>query len=231
MNNYIKAKSKAFLKEYKLNKITLHDLKQVVVSQGYIIVEFNHVINDDDVATLIDALGLDDLIRKSKGFTYADRQRRLVFLHEDLSDNEKLLVLAHEEGHIYCGHIASVPVIGRDVIEEHEANEFAHYILKPSSFRKAASFVKTHKKILSVIAVILVVSLLSLLIVATVNKERSYFGEYYLTSTGNKYHEEECIFVKDKTNVRRMTVEEFETGDYEPCGICLPPSNNDKTGN
>ena len=43
-----------------------------------------------------------------------------------------------------------------------------------------------------------------------------------LTSTGNKYHEEECIFVKDKTNTRRLTIEEFESGDYEPCDICLP---------
>ena len=39
---------------------------------------------------------------------------------------------------------------------------------------------------------------------------------------GNKYHEKDCIFVKDKTNVHRMTEEEFESGEYEPCRICLP---------
>ena len=53
-------------------------------------------------------------------------------------------------------------------------------------------------------------------------KEKHYYGTYYITESGNKYHERNCIFVKDKTNIRRMTVEEFESGEYEPCAICLP---------
>lgn len=225
MRNNARAKAKAFLNEYRLNEVTLGDLRRIITSQGYTIVEFNHIFNDEYVTALIDALHLDEMVEKAKGFTYADQQRRLVFLHEDLSDNEKLLVLAHEEGHIYCDHFSSVPVIGRDVVEEHEANEFTHYILNRSIAGRIGGFIKERKKLCGTIAIVLAVCIIGLLIFNAVQKERSYYGEYYITASGNKYHEEKCIFVKDKTNIHRMTVEEYESGDYEPCGICLPHSN------
>ena len=222
MNNDIKAAARKFLNEYKLNEVTLVNLKQIINSQGYTIIEFNNIFNDENVTQLIESLGLDEQVEKSKGFTYADSKRRLVFLNEDLSDAEKLLVLAHEEGHIYCNHLSSVPIIGRDVVEEHEANEFTHYILNNSISQKVGFVVKTRKKAIAIVAVILILVIAGVAIFSAIRKEQSYYGEYYLTSTGNKYHEEECIFVKDKTNVRRLTIEEFESGEYEPCGICLP---------
>lgn len=225
MNNNARAKAKAFLNEYRLNEVTLADLRRIITSQGYTVVEFNHIFNDEHVTALIEALHLDEVVEKSKGFTYADRQRRLVFLHEDLSDNEKLLVLAHEEGHIYCDHFSSVPIIGRDVVEEYEANEFTHYILNRSVPGRVGRIIKKQKKLCGTATIILAVCIVSLLIFNALQKEHSYYGEYYITSSGNKYHEEKCIFVKGKTNIHRMTVEEYENGDYEPCGICLPPSN------
>ena len=224
MNNNIKAAAKSFLNEYKLNEVTLDSLREIIARQGYTIVEFNNIFNDESVTALIEALGVDEQVEKTKGFTYADSKRRLVFLNEDLSDAEKLLVLAHEEGHIYCNHISSVPIIGRDVVEEHEANEFTHYILNNSISHKVGFIVKTRKKAITIATAILIVLIAGVAIFSAVRKEQSYYGEYYLTSTGNKYHEEECIFVKDKTSVHRMTIEEFESGEYEPCGICLPPN-------
>jgi hypothetical protein len=225
MNNRPRRKAKAFLKEYRISRVTLEELRRIITGQGYTIVEFNPIFNDEHVAALIEALHLEEMVEKTKAFTYADRQRRLVFLHEDLSDQEKLLVLAHEEGHIYCGHFSSVPVIGRDVVEEHEANEFTHYILNRGIAGTIGGFIQKKKKLLGTIAIILSVAMIGLLVFKAIQKELSYYGEYYITASGNKYHEEECIFVKDKTNIHRMTVEEYESGDYEPCGICLPHSN------
>ena len=222
MNNNIKAAAKSFLNEYKLNEVTLDSLREIIARQGYTIVEFNNIFNDENVTALIEALGVDEQVEKTKGFTYADSKRRLVFLNEDLSDAEKLLVLAHEEGHIYCNHLSSVPIIGKDVVEEHEANEFTHYILNNSISHKVGFIVKTRKKAITIATAILIVLIAGVIVFSAVRKEQSYYGEYYLTSTGNKYHEEECIFVKDKTSVHRMTIEEFESGEYEPCEICLP---------
>ena len=145
MDNEIKKKAKSFLKEYGLQNVTLENLRAAIQKQGYTIVEYNNIFNDENVAALIDALGLENFCERSKGFTYADTKRRLVFLHEDLSDKEKLMILAHEEGHIYCNHLTSTPVLGRDVVEEHEANEFAHYLLNQGFGQRIIRFIQTHR--------------------------------------------------------------------------------------
>lgn len=222
MNNNIRAAARSFLNEYKLNEVTLDNLKQIIKSQGYTIVEFNNIFNEENVTQIIDALGVNEQVEKTKGFTYADSKRRIVFLNEDLSNREKLLVLAHEEGHIYCNHFSYVPIIGRDVVEEHEANEFTHYILNNSIGQKIGIIIKKRRKPIIISLAIILAILIGMVVVGVIQKEQSYYGDYYMTSTGNKYHEEECIFVKDKTNIHRMTVEEFESGEYEPCEICLP---------
>lgn len=85
------------MKEYGLQNVTLENLRSAIQKQGYTIVEYNNIFNGENVAALIDALGLENFCEGSKGFTYADKKRRLVFLHEDLSDKEKMMILAHEE--------------------------------------------------------------------------------------------------------------------------------------
>ena len=144
-----------------MGEVKLDGLKRVIKSQGYTIIEFNHVSNSKDVEDLIKLLGVSKYIEQTKGFTYADEQRRLVFLHEDLSDEEKLLVLAHEEGHIYCGHISSTSIMGKDVVEEYEANEFTHYILNKSIPQRFSTFVKTHRK--GFVGIAMIVLILKLL--------------------------------------------------------------------
>lgn len=218
----IKLKARKFIKEFDVHELNYGTLKSAIESQGYTLVEYNHIFNDEDVSKLIEALKLSDNIVRSRGFTYADQNYRIVFVHEDLSDAEKMVVLSHEAGHIYLGHMSSTPVIGRDVQEEHEANEFSHFLMNQGKLDKANLWVRRHKT-----ATILIVAILALLVTAgivlsKIHTEKSYYGEYYITESGNKYHEKDCIFVKDKTNTHRMTIEEFESGEYKPCGICLP---------
>ena len=145
MDNEVKKKAQSFLKEYGLQNVTLENLRSAIQKQGYTIVEYNNIFNGENVAALIGALGLENFCEGSKGFTYADTKRRLVFLHEDLSDKEKLMILAHEEGHIYCNHLTSTPVLGCDVIEEHEANEFAQYLLNQGLGQQINRFVQKHR--------------------------------------------------------------------------------------
>ena len=56
------------------------------------------------VETVVHALGLEERIARSNGSIYIDRNYRLLFVNESLTDQEKILVMAHEEGHYYCGH-------------------------------------------------------------------------------------------------------------------------------
>lgn len=223
MGNGLKRSVRSFLKEYDVKVVTLQSIKEAIKRQGYTIVEFNTIYNDESVTELIEALELEEYCKCSKGFTYADAKYRLVFLHEDLSEAEKLMVLAHEEGHIYCGHISSVPIIGRDVVEEHEANEFAHYLLFKDKFIEIRRQISLDRKKLYIILVFMILMSASFGIFKIVNQEKTaYKDDFYITSSGSKYHREQCIFVKGKTTVHRMSNEEFESGQYEPCNICLP---------
>lgn len=222
MDNSIKKKARKFQNDFGLQKVSLENLRSVIQRQGYTIIEYNNIFNDENVAALLDALKLEEYCGRTKGFTYADSKRRLVFLHEDLSDDEKLMVLAHEEGHIYCNHFCSPPILGRDVVEEHEANEFAHYLLHQSVWQKVCHFIQKHKKATISAAIAVLLILVACIAYGEIKQEKRYYGEFYITSTGNKYHEKDCIFVKHKDNVERLTIEQFENGEYEPCDICLP---------
>lgn len=84
-----------FMKQYRLKNITFDKLKKVIEKQGYTVIEYNIDVNKEEVNVLIYELSLFDYVRNSKGFTYADNNYRLVFVNEDLSEYEKLVVLAH----------------------------------------------------------------------------------------------------------------------------------------
>lgn len=211
-----------FRKDFALNRITCYELYGAIEKQGYTIIEYNGIFNDENVTSLVEALNIQENIARSKGFTYADGNYRLVFVHEGLSEAEKTIVLAHEAGHIYCGHMSSVPIIGNDVMEEFEANEFAHYLLRPGGAARLKQAAFQHKKKLigGVAALSLVTGGVS--VYNVVNNPNDYYGEYYVTSSGSKYHIKDCIYIREKTNIRRLTQEELESSEYEPCKVCLP---------
>lgn len=214
-----------FKKEFEITKLTYQSLCDIMLKQGYDIVFFNSIYNVPDVSNLITVLNLTELIKDRKGFTYADSNHRIIFLNEDLSEQEKLVVLLHEEGHIYCGHLNEKTVIGQDVIQEYEANEFVHYMLNDSLWQKVKTVITCHTKVFSIIAISVIVLIIFGVTIGLITKEKSYYGEYYITRSGNKYHEKDCIFVKDKSTTSRLTKEQFESGEYVPCGICLPDDN------
>ena len=97
-------------------------------------------------------------------------------------------------------------------------------ILNPPSWMKTTILFLNYKKI------IIPATLLACLLIALVaamwskknNEEKKYYGEYYISETGTKYHEKNCMFVKDKTSIRRLTEEKFESGNHESSKTCLP---------
>ncbi len=218
MKNQVREIAGKYLCRQISGTVTSEKTISALESQGYTIVRYNAVSNCKDVTELADLLGVADYIRSSKGFTYADSNNRIVFLNEDLSEEESVYVLLHEQGHILCRHFSEGSVMGTDVMQEHEANEFVHYVLEPTVGMKLA--VRRKPIILSLSMIIVIVIVIAL--IGVVNQQKSYYGEYYITETGHKYHQADCIFVKNKTNVRRLTEEEFQSRDYEECEICLP---------
>lgn len=222
MSNVVRQAVNQFIKQNRITTINYLALKEVVKNIGFTVIEFNNIFNDKDIETVIQNLGLNETVLQSRGFTYTDKNYRLVFINEDLSNEEKLYVISHELGHIVCNHYSTSPIIGRDVKEEHEANEFSHYLLKNNLLRNFKIAISEHKRM--AIALISVLFVISSLVVAgfVINKEKSYYGDFYITTTGGRYHQADCIHIKNHNNIERLTKEQFESKEYKPCGTCLP---------
>ena len=146
---------------------------------------------------------------------------KLIFINEKMDAEDKLYALAHELGHIRCGHLKN-GVHQTSVQEEVAANEFAHYLLHPPVSYKLKKWSSVHKSPIIVSLVIIMIAVIAMVIIHQVTLENSYYGEYYVTASGERYHEKDCITIKDKDNVRRLTQEDIDSGKYTPCQICLP---------
>lgn len=208
--------------QYKIKSVNLNSVKSLIEAQGYTIIEFDAFDNNDDISLVVERLDLTEYIIRHKGFTYADSDCRLVFVQKTLDDQEKLIVLSHELGHISCNHLAHAPILGTSVIEEDEANQFSHYLLRPVFTDVVAINSILFRKQIAIVCCLMMVLAGVIGYILSSQKQKTYFGDYYITKSGERYHQAECIFVKGKNNVHRLTIEEFETGRYSPCQICLP---------
>ena len=218
----VRYKAKNLLLEYGIGKITLDNLIYIIEQQGFEIIEYSQRDRTDSVWTLLQTLSLAPYAESGKAFAYKCGKSKLLFVCEEMTADEKLYALAHEEGHIIFGHLCNGACDGNAVEEEYVANEFAHYLLHPPLLLKFATTVKSNKKRALWIAVIALA--LAVIIPLTVNiiQNHSYYGEYYVSESGTKYHEKDCITIKDRSNVRRLTEKDYYSGDYEPCQVCLP---------
>ena len=210
-----------FRREFGIQDVTDESLEVAFKKQGFTIIDFNPVVNDLDVTTVIESLGLHDRIKHSNGFIYVDGNYRLVFLNEKLNAVERCVVLAHEEGHYYCGHTASRDVIGRTVIEEQEANEFSHYLLQGTVRSRVSNTVSKQKKPLIIGVIIASLAVGGGVVSKEIHDRQIYEGEYYVTEHGEKYHLKNCVTIED-SDTRRLTKEDVKSGAYEPCSVCLP---------
>ena len=217
----IKRHVKHFRSEFPTKQITSDYLEKTFQQQGFTVIRFNPVINNQDIETVVSNLGLQEMIAHSNGFLYMDNNYRLIFVNEKLNEKERMLVYAHEEGHYYCGHTASNTIIGRSVEEEYEASEFAHYLLEKTVGKRIKDTVEKRKKLLIIAGIIAGLAFGG----GTASKEyqerKLYEGEYYVTEHGKKYHRENCVTIQGH-ETRRMIKEDAKNEKYEPCSVCQP---------
>lgn len=206
-----------FKKKYNIKSISSDELVRALGEQGYTLVQYNGVEEAEDVAILGKELDLEKWMKQSRGFTYRDDKYRIVFMQEGLTEEEKLIVLAHEEGHIWNDHLSKECVLGNDVVQEYEANEFAHFLLvdKKGTIK--------HTKIIAICISLILVAVVCLCFFLKYRYDEAvYTDDLYRTESGSKYHIRNCMYIKDKTDVYRLTNEEFNSGKYEPCEACKP---------
>lgn len=205
-------------KQYSLFRPSLDDLVLVVSDLGYEIVDFDP--KNKSVEMLIQKLMLTNDILAQSAFVYSNNDVKLVFLRYDLTVDEKLYALTHELGHIALGHVLTT---GRSsVVEEFQAHEFTHHLLNPSPIVKTKAVLYTHKRISIIVFALVTIALLTMGYIFGASHHIEYINDFYITPTGLKYHRSTCRVIKGKNSARKMTKEEYESGLYEPCSICVP---------
>ena len=222
MMSEAKIKAKSLLLQYGISKITVENLLYIVEQQGFEVLEYSQLDGSDSVWGIIRQLKLVPYAKSGKAFAYQYGSTKIIFLCEELTADEKLYALAHEEGHILCSHLNSGVGNMNTMEQEQLANEIAHYLLHPPlSVKIRVKIIERKKLVISsallFICIAIITTFISLLV-----RNNSYYGECYITENGTKYHEKDCMIIKDKNNTHRLTKSEYESGDYEPCQVCLP---------
>lgn len=49
-----------------------------------------------------------------------------------------------------------------------------------------------------------------------------HWSDFCATEMGEEYYRKNCVYVKDKKNIRRLPHGEVRDEGYEACGVCLP---------
>lgn len=107
MGKDISAKQVAnsLLRKYKLGAPTLDEILFIIKSYGFEVIDYEIDKVCGSIDTLINELSLQSYATAGKAFTYQKEDVKLLFVCDSMSANEKRYALAHELGHIACGHL------------------------------------------------------------------------------------------------------------------------------
>lgn len=226
-----------FVKQYELTEISGESLESSLEKQGYTLIEYSKITNQPDVETLLSAIGLKAFSLGVRAFYYRDENMRLVFIEENLSDNERLLLLSHELGHILCDDIHS----GKDradIYRERSAAEFSHYLLDGSVPIRLFMFRKRNAKAIAAVAAALLLVLCVSAVAVVLNVGADSPGQsasvspqkqisdssgeevFYVTARGTKYHYKDCPTI-DSSELQKLAKSECDRLGYDACKVCI----------
>ena len=271
-------------------------IQEYLEAEGWEFISYS--LDDEKSLKLLNKLNLLDHAKHNPGFSYCNGDTRIIFYRNDLSEKEKVIVFAHELGHIKIGHLSSFGALGYDAgfitkPQEDEANDFAVEFLAPTYIlhqahikteeeiqsytllnkkysgrvlsnlqdkisvtgneKRLSQLFKTYianhtkhkaKRTARIAAPIVVIVSLTVMLSAFITnhnqeedikqvqttavpettEERTQIdaGNVYITTSGKKYHRPTCGFVKNKSNVLEISVEEAIKMGYKPCEVCNP---------
>lgn len=150
------------LTKFSVDTVDASSIKNIIIALGYTVIRFSSLGSSDQTQKLLEALYLDDRIAFEDSFTYNDKERRIVFVRRDISDDEFLYLLAVELGRILTFKTESDGVIGISAEEERQSHEFAFYICNLSRHGLIYNFFFCYRipMLLAVAAVTVCLSLL-----------------------------------------------------------------------
>lgn len=220
-NGSVRAKETAYalLSEYGITSVNLESIIYVTENKGIELFEYGSE-NYAGVENLLRELKLENAAAASHGFAFSDGMNNIIFVREKLTAEEKLLVIAHELGHILLGHLKGAASVYVGASEEYEANEFVHYLMNAAPLLRIKIKMREKRRAVVGIAAAVIIIAAGICTAASIMKYDSA-ADYYITETGEKYHQADCVTIRGK-KVHKMTEEERESGKYTPCAVCLP---------
>lgn len=208
------------------------ELEHIIESNQFTIINYKKYTNSKYVSELIKKLRIENEVELSDSFLYWKENLRFVFLNADISDDDKRTLLCHELGHILDPDIRNSNY--SKIKKEEFANEFACFIKKPSFLLRLCVFItKNLKYLLSIILLIACFSGFLLLknspsydrttsVTKGISTTQNSDTMYYVTKSGNRYHQKYCIIVKTRKDLTEHTLHEAIDAGYTPCLICFP---------
>lgn len=121
----VKAKVRQFIKDYGLTgAVTISDAKRIIGELGYKIMYYQK--GNAETEAFLKKFGKLEYAKTRPAFTYRDDVQKFVFLMTFQSKRDELILLTHEIGHIYLGHLNGSNVVSdTDVQKEDAANTFS----------------------------------------------------------------------------------------------------------
>lgn len=206
-------------KQLRYKTINLDDIVDILGKYGFEIIDYSRGKNEPSIDYIIEQLKVRSLIEKNEAFLCISGSVKMVFISEELSADEKTYALAHELGHIICDHCKIGIATECSFEEEYQANEFAHYLLNPGILISLKAKLVRNRKTVIVVGLLFIL-LSACLIGNAIYKSNLKYCDYYLTESGEKYHVKDCYYIRGK-KTRRMTKEEYNSKEYEPCLVCI----------
>jgi len=210
----VQREAHAFLAQFHHRPFTVTDLEKALQEQGFSLVEFSRLSNCKEVSTLLTSLQLVNYASGLSAFTYQDANLRIVFLQENLSQHEQMILLSHELGHILCGHLnrAATTGPGSGILEEQEANDFSARLMR---------YNETCRPRRTAMLIALCLAVLVLAAVVTVGAVHRENPTVYLTESGQCYHKADCKYIVGKDNTTAVTLRQAKSSGYDACTWCF----------
>lgn len=219
-------------KSYSLNNYT--DLRHIIESNQFTVIEYKKHTNSEYVSELIKRLRVESEIEQNDSFLYINNNLKFVFINAEISDEDKCSLLRHELGHICDPDLQNSNSPDSRIKREEFANEFSCYTKKPGICSFFYIFLIKKWKLLVPALVLTACVAGSPLVInnfaipasmpALGNASTYAFPDstYYVTSAGKKYHQKHCIIIKYKNNLTKIKLDDAINEGYKPCKICNP---------
>lgn len=198
-------------------KITSQRLLQIFKGQGFSIIEFSSGTDE-----IVRKLGLSEKAGYYDCFTYIYNSSKFIFIKNGLTDRDKIILLLHEEGHIYLEHTAGKEELihNTSVWKEWQANMFYLTVITVNRFCRYG----IHLLLIALIIMIAVLfsnrnigaitsasmDYIKNTSIETDNNKSAVNSEIvYYTDEGDTYHlYRVCSYIKYVNNVKKGSIEQ-----------------------